>query len=195
MIKMLFNIVGIATILATASATAVTPRSASHAARQSGPGDTLQDGWYWVRAVAAPNFHKYVQTSPPNAPGTAILETYRTAGQYKVDEDGQFVANTGEGAEPLYLHVERPADPTNAPRKLAAWFNTTRNEFGEFAFQGDALTWSTPEINRQNLAAWLVCEKQAMFINTGAYGYETPAGCADQTVSLSLCRCRPSHTV
>lgn len=180
---MRFNVADVVMMLATVSAASVAPRSGHHVARQSGPGDTLQAGWYWVRAVAAPNFHKYVQTKPPNAPGTAILETYRTAGQYNVDGDGQFVANTGSGAEPLYLHVERPADPANAPRKLATWFNTTRNDFGAFAFQGDALTWSDPSVNRQNLAAWLVCEGQAMFINTGAYGYQTPAGCADQTVS------------
>ncbi|KAL7627755.1 hypothetical protein AAE478_001950 [Parahypoxylon ruwenzoriense] len=145
----------------------------------SGPGDTLQSGWYWIRAVASPNFHKYLQTKPANAPGTAVLESYKTAGQYNV-KGGQLVANTGDGAAPLYLNVEKPADLTQ--RALGAWFNTTENEFGTFAFQGDALTWSTPEINRQNLAAWLVCKDQALFINTGAYGYQTPSGCSDQTI-------------
>lgn len=175
---MLSNAAIFATVLATASA-AVIP----HAARQSGPGDTLQSGWYWVRAVAAPNFHKYVQTSPVVTPGAAILESYTSAGQYKV-EAGQFVMNTGDGSDPLYLQVEEPEDL--AQRKLATWFNTTEGGFGTFEFQGDALTWSTPEIQRQNVAAWLVCEEQAMFINTGAYGYQTPAGCADQTVSLLI---------
>ncbi|KAI1497247.1 secreted protein [Biscogniauxia marginata] len=92
----------------------------------------------------------------------------------------QLVANTGEGGAPLYLNVERPADLTQ--RKLATWFNETENEFGAFEFQGDALTWSSPEVERQNLAAWLVCEDQELFINTGAYGYQTPAGCSDQTI-------------
>ncbi|KAI0469576.1 hypothetical protein F4859DRAFT_135758 [Xylaria cf. heliscus] len=147
--------------------------------RQSGPGDTLQAGWYWVRAVAAPNYHKYLQTRPSNAPGAAILESYRTAGQYKI-ADGQVVANTGAGGSPLYLQVEKPADFTQ--RTLATWFNTTANQFGAFAWQGDALTWSAPEVKRQNLAAWLVCANQALFINTGAYAYQTPAGCADQTI-------------
>ncbi|RYO98055.1 hypothetical protein DL765_010948 [Monosporascus sp. GIB2] len=175
---MLFNIATLATVLAGATA-AVVPRGEPHAARQSGPGETLQPGWYWIRAVAAPNFHKYVQTSPPITPGTAILESHRTASQCNV-VGGQFVMNRGAGSDPLYMHVERPADLTQ--RKLATWFNTTKNDFGTFAFQGDALTWSTPEIKRQNLAAWLVCEKQAMFINTGAYAYQTPPGCADQTI-------------
>ncbi|KAK7958548.1 hypothetical protein PG988_013396 [Apiospora saccharicola] len=125
-----------------------------------GPGTTLQKGWYWIRAVAAPNYHKYLQTKPAVAAGTALLESYTTAGQFNV-ADGQLVENTGDGqTAPLYM-----------------W-----NPFGAFAFQGDALTWSTPEVQRQNVAAWLVCKGQALFINTGAYAYQTPAGCSDQTI-------------
>ncbi|KAI0508798.1 hypothetical protein F5B22DRAFT_649694 [Xylaria bambusicola] len=159
--------------------TAADVDSSNNSKRQSGPGTTLQSGWYWVRAVASPNYHKYLQTKPTNNPGTAILESYRTAGQYKI-EGGQLMANTGTGTTALYLHVEKPADFTQ--RKLATWFNTTKNDFGTFAWQGDALTWSTAEVKRQNLAAWLVCASQALFINTGAYAYQTPAGCADQTI-------------
>ena len=144
---------------------------------------TLQDGQYWIRAVASPNFHKYLQTSPANEVGVAVLGSSKTAGQFSV-ADGQLVEWTGEGGSPLYLNVEKPADLTQ--RTLATWFNTTKNEFGTFVFQGDALTWSTPEINRQNLAAWLVCKNQALFINTGAYAYQTPEGCADQTVRISF---------
>ncbi|KAI8628196.1 hypothetical protein F5Y19DRAFT_486210 [Xylariaceae sp. FL1651] len=158
----------------------ILPEADSIAQRQaSGPGTTLQSGWYWIRAVVQPNYHKYLQTKPANAAGTAILESYKTAGQYNVI-DGQLVANTGTGGAPLYLSVEKPTDFTQ--RTLATWFNSTKNEFGTFAFQGDALTWSTPEVKRQNLAAWLVCAKQALFINTGAYAYQTPSGCADQTI-------------
>ncbi|KAI1076716.1 hypothetical protein F5B20DRAFT_554324 [Whalleya microplaca] len=172
--------VSVGVIASTATAFAIS-RSEPKVPRQgsSGPGDTLQSGWYWVRAVAAPNFHKYLQTKPANTPGTAILDSYTTAGQHNV-VDGQLVANTGEGSEPLYLNVEKPTDLTQ--RTLSTWFNTTENTFGTFEFQGDALTWSTPEIQRQNLAAWLVCADQALFINTGAYAYDTPAGCADQTI-------------
>ncbi|KAI0813644.1 hypothetical protein GGR55DRAFT_540502 [Xylaria sp. FL0064] len=153
--------------------------SFSNHKRQSSPGTTLQPGWYWIRAVVQPNYHKYLQTKPANAPGTAILESYRTAGQFKVDS-GQLIANTGTGSAALYLHVEKPTDFTQ--RTLATWFNTTQNEFGTFAWQGDALTWSMPEVKRQNLAAWLVCTGQALFINTGAYAYQTPSGCSDQTI-------------
>lgn len=142
---------------------------------------TLQTGQLWIRAVAAPNYHKYLQTKPVNEPGVAIMDSSRTAGQFNI-VDGQLVEATG--GEPLYMHVEKPADLTQ--RKLSTWFNTTKNDFGTFVFSGDAVTWSTPEIKRQNLAAWLVCQKQALFINTGAYSYQTPAGCADQTVSIPV---------
>jgi hypothetical protein len=39
-------------------------------------------------------------------------------------------------------------------------------------------------VQRQNVAAWYVCENQSLWINLGAYLYGTPAGCADQTVSF-----------
>ncbi|KAI1386630.1 uncharacterized protein F4822DRAFT_322231 [Hypoxylon trugodes] len=172
---MLVQPIAIAILATLASANPITPR------QSSGPGTTLQSGWYWIRAVASPNFHKYLQTKPANAAGTAILESYKTAGQYNVKE-GQLVANTGDGGAPLYLHVEKPADLANPPRTLGTSFNTTKNDFGTFEFQGDALTWSVPDVKRQNLAAWLVCKDQALFINTGAYGYQTPSGCADQTI-------------
>ncbi len=141
---------------------------------------TLQSGAYWIRAVAAPNYHKYLQTLPANVPGTAVLESYTTAGQFAI-EDGQLVNKVSN--PPLYMWVQEPVDKANPPRTLATSFNTTKNPFGTFAWQGDALTWSVASVKRQNLAAWLVCAKQALFINTGAYSYQTPSGCSDQTVS------------
>ncbi|KAK3348224.1 hypothetical protein B0H65DRAFT_522949 [Neurospora tetraspora] len=140
---------------------------------------TLQSGAYWIRAVVQPNYHKYLQTKPANIPGTAILESYTTAGQFNIVE-GQLVNKVSN--PPLYMWVEEPADKANPPRTLATWFNTTRNPFGTFAWQGDTLTWSVPSVKRQNVAAWLVCKNQALFVNTGAYGYQTPSGCADQTI-------------
>ncbi|KAJ0274575.1 hypothetical protein COL940_009261 [Colletotrichum noveboracense] len=119
----------------------------------------------------------YLQAKPTGAPSKAYLDSPSTAGQFKI-EDGQLVHLTGSSS--LYLNVENPADKTQ--RKLETWFATTKNTYGTFAFQGDTLTWSTPDINRPNLAAWLVCENQEVFINTGAYLYQTPAGCYDQTI-------------
>jgi len=193
---------------------------------------TLASGNYWIRAVAAPNYHKYLQTSPANTAGPAILDSYKTAGQFNI-VDGQLVNKVSN--PPLYLCVEEPADKAAPPRTLKTWFSkcqsggaasgvtvltlsdTTKNPFGTFAFQGDArtlsflllttcetalrllgtpiansrvgtrsVTWSVPSIKRQNLAAWLVCAKQQIFVNTGAYNYQTPSGCSDQTVSSGI---------
>ncbi|KAL0468016.1 hypothetical protein QR685DRAFT_480503 [Neurospora intermedia] len=141
---------------------------------------TLQPGAYWIRAVVPPNYHKYLQTKPANLPGTAILDSYTTAGQFNI-VDGQLV-NKVVSNPPLYLWVEEPPTNSSPPRTLATWFNTTRNPFGTFAWQGDSLTWSVASIKRQNVAAWLVCEGQKLFVNTGAHGYQTPSGCADQTI-------------
>ncbi|GAB1218223.1 hypothetical protein ATERTT37_007476 [Aspergillus terreus] len=141
---------------------------------------TLASGWYWIRAVETPNYHKYLQAKPTATPGPAYLDDGANAGQFNI-VDGQLVYNVDP---PLYMHVENSADKTQ--RVLKTWFNTTKSDYGAFAFQGDALTWSVADINRQNTAAWYVCEEQELFINTGAYLYDTPDGCADQTVcSLS----------
>lgn len=131
-----------------------------------------------------PHFHDYLQTTPQNAPGTAILGPAASAGQYNV-ENGQLVS-LGDPATPLYLHVEQPADLADPPRALAASFEEAESEFGEFVFSGDALTWDVAGLTRENNAAWLVCEDGALFINTGAYGYQTPEGCSDHTVSSSF---------
>lgn len=140
---------------------------------------TLLPSHYYIRAVATPNYRSYLQAQPTRTPGKAYLEDHLGAGQFRL-EAGQLVHNIGEGLEPLYLNVERPADLTQ--RKLTTTFKTTKNVFGTFNFQGDTLTWSTSEIKRPNEAAWLVCENQELFINTGAFLYQTPAGCFDHTI-------------
>ncbi|KAK1705198.1 hypothetical protein BDP67DRAFT_416639, partial [Colletotrichum lupini] len=146
---------------------------------------TLVSGWSWIRAVASPNFHSYLQAKPTGTPSKAYLDSPSSAGQFKV-EDGQLVHLTG--SSPLYLNVENPTDKTQ--RKLETWFSASKGTYGTFAFQGDTLTWSTPDISRPNVAAWLVCENQEVFINTGAYLYQTPVGCFDQTVSETLDSCK-----
>ncbi|OHE96527.1 hypothetical protein CORC01_08125 [Colletotrichum orchidophilum] len=138
---------------------------------------TLVSGWSWIRAVASPNFHSYLQAKPTGTPSKAYLDSPTSAGQFKVEE-GQLVYLTGSSS--LYLNVENPTDKTQ--RKLQTWFSASKNAYGTFAFQGDTVTWSTPDIARPNVAAWLVCENQEVFINTGAYLYQTPAGCSDQTI-------------
>ncbi|KAJ8113810.1 hypothetical protein ONZ43_g5065 [Nemania bipapillata] len=79
------------------------------------------------------------------------------------------------------MWVENPANKTQ--RTLQTWFDTANNPYGAFAFQGDTLTWTVADISRPNAAAWLVCGNDGqLYINTGAYAYDTPSGCADQTI-------------
>jgi len=80
----------------------------------------------------------------------------------------------------LYAIVEPQANSTVT--KLSVSFGTEKNTYGTFDFSGDAVQWSIPSITRQNLSAWLVCANQTLWINLGAYGYMTPAGCADETI-------------
>ena len=140
------------------------------------PGTTLQSGYYWIRAVESPNFHRYLQTSPEYVPGTAILGNYTSAGQFNII-NGQLVELVTGGL--LYANVEMQENSTVT--KLAVTFETTQNTYGTFDFSGDAVEWSVASISRPNLSAWLVCANQ-LYINLGAYDYMTPSGCADETV-------------
>lgn len=147
----------------------------------SGAGSTLQPGFLWIRAVAAPNYHKYLQASPlNNSPGRAILSDNTSAGQFNIT-DGQLVELIDTKGTVLYANVGQ--QPSPSATYLPVTFRNTKNSFGTFAFQGDTVTWSAAGVQRQNAAAWYVCEGQTVWINLGAYAYVTPAGCADQTVS------------
>jgi hypothetical protein len=121
-------------------------------------------------------------TSAP-APN-ALLSKPAQAGQFNIIA-GQLVWHRFGGQAPLYMHVENPADKTQ--RKLRTWFEAAENTYGTFAFQGDTLTWSVSEIKRPNTAAWLVCAGDQLFVNTGAFLYQTPEGCFDHTVSCFRC--------
>ncbi|KAF2839722.1 hypothetical protein M501DRAFT_912971, partial [Patellaria atrata CBS 101060] len=147
-----------------------------------GPGTTLQKGYYWIRAVASPNFHKYLQTKPAYQPGIALIESYTTAGQFQIvsGQLAELVSAPGAAEEFLYANVAQTK--THDGRTLAVSFNTTKNDYGTWAWSGDALTWSAPDQQRPNAAAHYVCQGQQLFINLGAYLYNWPSGCADQTI-------------
>ncbi|KUI52954.1 putative 1,4-beta-D-glucan cellobiohydrolase C [Cytospora mali] len=149
----------------------------------SGTPTTLVSGWYWIRGVETPYYHSYLQTLPTGTPGDALMDSYETAGQFNII-DGQLVYNTGSGTtDALYMHVEDPTNKTQ--RALATWFNATENTYGSFAFSGDTVTWTDPDVSRPNTAAFYVCPgnsttaENALFVNTGAYLYDTPSGCYD----------------
>ena len=148
-----------------------------------GPGITLQSGYYWIRSVESPNFHEYLQTNPKYTTGLAIMGDYTTAGQFNII-NGQLVELIDPAAGTLlYANV---SPPQSSESTLPVSFGKTQNTYGTFAFQGDAVTWSVPSISRPNTAAWYVCQNQQLFINLGAYDYGTPAGCADETVSITV---------
>ncbi|KAI4594469.1 hypothetical protein KJ359_008258 [Pestalotiopsis sp. 9143b] len=165
----------------TTTAGASTTTAAASSTTTSAP-ETLVSGYYWIRAVESPNFHSYLQAAPTATPspvpGDAYLLSPESAGQFNV-VDGQLVYYTG--GDLLYMGVENPTNKTQ--RTLETWFDSTANDYGTFAFQGDTLTWTVADISRPNTAAWLVCgDEGQLFINTGAYAYETPDGCADETI-------------
>ncbi|KFY17227.1 hypothetical protein V492_00810, partial [Pseudogymnoascus sp. VKM F-4246] len=138
---------------------------------------TLVGDNLWIRAVADPNFHKYLQSSPSNAAGVAVMDDASTAGQFTVT-DGQLVLKVGSAD--LYGIVNSTVIGPNEGR-LAVTFSTTKNAYGSFKFSGDALQWTVAGVTRPNESAWLVCAGQELFVNLGNYGYQTPEGCADQT--------------
>ncbi|KAF2036320.1 hypothetical protein EK21DRAFT_52660 [Setomelanomma holmii] len=148
----------------------------------TGPGTTLQSGYYWIRAVEAPNFHKYLQTSPLYSTGAALLGDYTTAGQFQV-VDGQLVQLVSAPGEPVKLLYGVVSETRYInDNSLSVTFSTTKNTYGTFAWQGDGLTWTVAGLTRPNSAAWYVCAGQQLYINLGNYLYQTPAGCADETI-------------
>ncbi|GME43875.1 uncharacterized protein LTHEOB_6522 [Neofusicoccum parvum] len=176
---------------ATTSPTSTTPttttslNNSTTTATATGPGTTLQTPYLWIRAVEDPNFHKYLQSDPLYSPGTAVIANYTSAGQFAI-QDGQLVqlvSAPGAAAQLLYAHVSGTASATyGTDRALAVTFAETAGTYGTFAWQGDALTWTAANVTRPNLSAWFVCEGQALFVNLGNYLYETPDGCADETI-------------
>ncbi|KAI8934599.1 hypothetical protein NX059_008294 [Plenodomus lindquistii] len=148
----------------------------------TGPGTTLQSGYLWIRAVTAPNYHKYLQSFPLYSPGPALISSYATAAQFQVISGQlvQLVSSPNSPVKLLYANVNETRVVNDM--SLAVTFSETKNSYGSFAFGGDDLQWSVAGINRPNKSAWYVCEGQRLYVNLGNYLYGTPVGCADQTI-------------
>ncbi|KAI5852377.1 hypothetical protein BZA05DRAFT_42889 [Tricharina praecox] len=169
---------GTTTTRSTSSTTTSTAGGTIPTAGGTSPGSTLQKDYLWIRAVAAPNFHKYLQSRTARTATDAIIDSPTTAGQFNV-VGGQLVQLVDTAGTLLYGHV---AARVGTETQLKLTWEATPDTFGTFAFQGDTLTWSVASITRPNVAAWLVCENQTLYVNLGAYLYLTPDGCADQTI-------------
>ncbi|KAL5523204.1 hypothetical protein ACEPAF_1471 [Sanghuangporus sanghuang] len=149
----------------------------------AGPtGATLLTGNLWIRAVEAPNFHTYLQSAESGQPGPAVFGSYTTAAQFQLN-DGQVEQQLADGSV-LYLNVNTTTASSGATY-LPTFFATTQEATGTWAFQGDGLTWTAPDIPRQNIGAFLACGSgvPSVNVNLGPYAYETPAGCADETLN------------
>ncbi|KAF8916584.1 hypothetical protein CPB85DRAFT_1374516 [Mucidula mucida] len=118
----------------------------------SGGSTTLQPGYSFIRAVEDPNFHKYLRSEVEFTASQAVLGEPSEAAQFQIT-GGQLIQNAN--GTPLY----------------AVW---------------DTVEWSSPNITRPQNNAWLVCPDADgnldLYVNLGAYAYQTPAGCADETI-------------
>jgi hypothetical protein len=123
-----------------------------------------------------------MQTSPLYSPSSALLGSYTSAGQFQIVSGQlvQLVSAPGEAEKFLYavVSVTRYINDNS----LSVTFSETKNTYGTFAWQGDGLTWTVAGVTRPNASAWYVCSGQKLYINLGNYLYQTPAGCADQTI-------------
>ncbi|KAI5891188.1 carbohydrate-binding module family 1 protein [Schizophyllum commune H4-8] len=147
----------------------------------AGGSATLVPGYSFIRAVQAPNFHKYLQSEILETASDAVLGEPADAAQFEIT-GGQLVQHAS--AAPLYATVEAPASAET--KKLKVTWSASKDTLGTFVFQGDSVEWSSPSVKRQQNNAWLVCEDteghKDVYINLGPYSYQTPEGCVDQTI-------------
>ncbi|PPQ77952.1 hypothetical protein CVT25_015427 [Psilocybe cyanescens] len=146
-----------------------------------GPAPTLIPGWNFIRAVTAPNFHKYLQSEVPNTVSDAVLGEATTAAQFQIT-DSQLIQSVGN--TPLYAVVEPRANSSVSRLKL--FWSKSKDTLGAFKFSGDTVEWTSSTITRPQTNAWLICSdskgNEDVYINLGSYGYQTPAGCNDHTI-------------
>ncbi|TFK32104.1 hypothetical protein BDQ12DRAFT_701325 [Crucibulum laeve] len=147
----------------------------------AGGSSTLAPGYSFIRAVEAPNFHKYLQSEVLNTASDAVLGEPGNAAQFQIT-GGQLIQNAA--GKNLYAIVEPLVDTT--VKKLKVTWSTTPATSGTFVFSGDTVEWSNPTITRPQNNAWLICPDAAghldLYVNLGPYSYQTPAGCADETI-------------
>ncbi|KAF9485611.1 hypothetical protein BDN70DRAFT_902956 [Pholiota conissans] len=166
--------------ITTSSTTTTRPptTTATTTTTASGGVPTLVPVWNFIRAVTAPNFHKYLQSEVKNSVSDVVLGEATSAAQFQIT-NGQLVQNAGGTS--LYAVVEPRADSTVT--KLKVSWSKTPDTLGTFKFSGDTVEWSSTTVTRPQTN---VCFCFRTFVITmalnGAYGYQTPAGCNDHTI-------------
>ncbi|KAK0205415.1 hypothetical protein DFS33DRAFT_765369 [Desarmillaria ectypa] len=165
----------------TTSAGGGSTTTATSTSSASGGLTTLVSGYSFIRAVEAPNFHKYLRSEIVNTASGAVLGEPADAAQFVIT-NGQLIQNAA--GTPLYAIVESRANDTVVMLKMS-WSKSPATS-GTFVFSGDTLEWSIPTINRPQTNAWYVCPDSQghldVYVNLGFYSYNTPAGCADETI-------------
>lgn len=160
------------------------PAGGSPTVSSAAPGTTptLIAGDSFIRAVEDPNFHQYLRSETIGQPGPAVLGDPVDAAQFQI-ANGQLM-QVSPGSTVLYANVEPPANSSVV--KLAVSWKTTPDTLGSFVWGGDTVEWSSTTVTRPQNNAWLVCPDAAgnklLFVNLGPYDYNTPAGCADETI-------------
>ncbi|KAK7443526.1 hypothetical protein VKT23_015699 [Stygiomarasmius scandens] len=171
------------TVASTGGSTAVPPSTGGGSATSTAAGgsSTLLPGNSFIRAVEDPNFHKYLRSEVIGTASDAVLGEPDEASQFVISDDGQLV----QQVDPLlYAIVEPRADDT--VMKLKVTWSETPATSGTFMWSGDTVEWSDPDVERPQNNAWLVCPDEDgnndLYVNLGPYDYNTPAGCADETI-------------
>ncbi|CDO78054.1 Carbohydrate-Binding Module Family 1 protein [Trametes cinnabarina] len=168
--------------------------SGSPTTTASAPGSlpTLGAGNSFIRAVEDPNFHQYLRSEVINTASDAVLGDYTTAAQFQI-VNGQLIQLVPDGSK-LYAVVEARTDPSVMKLKMS-WSTTPASgaNAGTFMWSGDTVEWSIPSIQRPQLNAWLVCPdangNKDVYVNLGPYDYNTPPGCADETIHAYTAAC------
>lgn len=118
--------------LLASSVTAFPTTSSKSIDKRDVPGDTLQEGYYWIRAVQEPYFHFYLQTDPLYSATTALMGDHTTAGQFQIT-DGQLEALIDTDGTVLYLNPDK-ANGTST--QIPVTFKETKSPLGTFEWQG-----------------------------------------------------------
>ena len=132
-------------------------------------------------------------------PSPAVLGDPVDAAQFQI-VNGQLQQSIAGGSW-LYAIVDTPANSSVV--KLGVTWSTEPATSGTFMWSGDTVEWSSPNISRPQdnvrnsdryygvfteyrMQAWLVCPdaagNQLLYVNLGPYDYDTPSGCADETI-------------
>ncbi|XP_006455209.1 hypothetical protein AGABI2DRAFT_194858 [Agaricus bisporus var. bisporus H97] len=142
---------------------------------------TLAPGYSFIRAVEDPNFHKYLRSEVSSTASDAVLGEPVDAAQFQIT-GGQLVQNAN--GKSLYAIVEAYTGADQ--KKLQVTWSATPSTSGAFSWSGDTVLWHDPNVPRPQDNAWLVCPdadgNRDLYINLGPYSYQTPAGCADETI-------------